>query len=253
MNSSIINVMYYHILQGLIKYGHSSSPRDRGTRELLCQKLAIDMSTPVITCPERELDYNFMVSEAYWILTGQRLLNGHVRKNLSKYSDGYDIMAGAYGPPFLQQVLYVVETLQRDPESRQAVLTLWERNPRHSSDIPCTLSMQFLARRPFLHTVVNMRSSDAWLGLPYDIFTFTMMSLFVNSMLQHKLKLGCLYLTAGSQHLYDRNIEAALKVREGGQNMLLSKHNYSTPDDLLVTLASCRDIEDYHKWPLLCQ
>ena len=41
-------------------------------------------------------------------------------------------------------------------------------------DIPCTVSLQFLIRENKLHLFVNMRSNDVFLGLPHDIFCFTM-------------------------------------------------------------------------------
>jgi thymidylate synthase len=57
-----------------------------------------------------------------------------------------------------------------------------------------------------------MRSSDAWLGWPYDIFSFSMISAFLALRLRMrglKVDLGNVYLTAGSQHLYEKNYETA--------------------------------------------
>ena len=54
-----------------------------------------------------------------------------------------------------------------------------------------------------------MRSSDAWLGWPYDAFNFTCISIYTLLQLMHQhrktYKLGNLSINAGSQHLYERN------------------------------------------------
>ena len=59
-----------------------------------------------------------------------------------------------------------------------------------------------------------MRSSDIWLGWPYDIFNFTMLTGYIMLLLREKginnLQLGNIYLNAGSQHLYENNWEKAI-------------------------------------------
>ena len=52
-----------------------------------------------------------------------------------------------------------------------------------------------------------MRSSDAWMGWPYDIYNFSCITAFIA--LHLNVDIGRLYLTAGSQHLYDEHIDKA--------------------------------------------
>jgi thymidylate synthase len=63
-----------------------------------------------------------------------------------------------------------------------------------------------------LHCVQTMRSSDAWLGYPYDAFNATMLTLYIILLLRnrekksrHNLSLGTHTLFAGSMHLYEKN------------------------------------------------
>jgi len=222
-----------------------ASPRNQGTLEILARISTVDMDSPVVTIPARELDYQFMAAEAYWILSGDRRLSHQsLVKNLLKYSDDGNTMNGAYGPPFLQQVKYVVYKLHEDVMSRQAVMTLWERSPRVSKDIPCTISLQFILRRGYIHTNVFMRSSDAWLGWPYDIFTFTMMTHYVRGSLNIGLDMGTLSLFAGSQHLYVRNMAQATKLaatEDHGDNLVISTHHILHPGDLMDCLSVIRN------------
>jgi thymidylate synthase len=56
-----------------------------------------------------------------------------------------------------------------------------------------------------------MRSSDVWLGVPYDVFNFSMLAHLVCGLLnEHRkfdnaVKPGQLFLTAASSHLYETN------------------------------------------------
>jgi thymidylate synthase len=103
------------------------------------------------------------------------------------------------------QLHFVIDALNADKDTRQAVMTIWRPNPRPSKDIPCTVSVQFLIRDGLLHVVDTMRSSDLWLGWPYDIFNFSMLARYVICHLKQKPELGVIVLQAGSAHLYEQN------------------------------------------------
>jgi len=191
-----------------------------------------------------------MAAEAYWILTGSSQVEEVSRycKRIAEFSDDGRHLQGAYGPRFVSQIKYVVDKLIDDRWTRQAVMTFWERNPRDSRDIPCTVMAQFLIRDGKLHMLVAMRSSDAWLGVPYDIFSFSMMAVYIHSLLKTlgdvDLQLGNLTIFAGSQHIYDRD---KLKARDvSGDNTIgiiytIGQYDYNTPDDLLNDLRHARD------------
>lgn len=205
--------------------------RGRTSSELLAHRTVWPMSRAVVLCPERRLGYKFLAAEAAWILSGSNRLGeiAPFAKNLRELSDDGVHLYGAYGPPFREQLPYVLETLTRDGQSRQAVSTIWRPRPGPWKDVPCTIALQYLIRPervdlgPYpdtalhrhdnvLHCVASMRSSDAWLGVPYDIHTFSMTAAYVALLLRDRvgpLRLGNLYLTAGSQHLYLMDREPA--------------------------------------------
>jgi thymidylate synthase len=138
-------------------------------------------------------------------------------KEISKFSDDGERFFGAYGPRIIDQISYVAKTLHYDNDSRQAVISIWRPNPPVSKDIPCTVSLQWIIRDGKLHCFANMRSSDVWLGVPYDWFNFSAISLGLLVMLNNRkdpalcpLVLGNLYFYAASQHLYETEFE---KVR----------------------------------------
>lgn len=204
----------YQWLQMLEKVMESQNvvnPRGKTCREVLNYKSVVDMQFPIVTVRQRKLGYKFMAAEAYWILTGDNRVETikPYSKAIETFSDDGKTFFGAYGPKVVDQLLYVVETLAKDQDTRQAVMTIWRENPPASKDIPCTVAVQFIIRNRRLNCIDNMRSSDAWLGWPYDVFNFTMLSYYIILTLSidfgiHLLP-GLLYMNCGSQHVYSEN------------------------------------------------
>lgn len=216
-----INKTWIDLLENVIANGSVCTPRGTNTLEILGHQSKIDMSRPpAVYVPGRGLSYKFMVGEAWWILSGGNRVSeiSPYLPRITQYSDDGVMFNGAYGPPVVSQLSYVVDSLGRDIDSRQAVLTIWNRNPRPSKDIPCTLAMQWLIRDNRLHCVTTMRSSDSWVGWVYDVFNFTMISTWVLIELRRRryknLQLGNLILTCGSQHIYESNLSDARDMVE---------------------------------------
>ena len=203
------NLVWQIHLNSLLKAGKLADPRGLRSYEILNKAVTFDTTQPVIENSERRLNYKFMAAEALWILSGSNLLAPiyKVCRPYAKFSDDGIHMNGAYGPKIVDQLEYVTRTLEKDQFSRQAVINLWRERPMPSKDIPCTLSMQFLIRKGFLHNIVTMRSSDAWLGLPYDLFTFSMITQTVAALLDMAITPGDLHINMGSAHFYETDAE----------------------------------------------
>ena len=216
-----INEGWVSTVQQLMAAETTVSPRGMKTRELLNHTLAIDMQYPVLTVAERKLGYRFLHAEAAWILEGDNRVEtiAPYSKLISQFSDDGIFFFGAYGPKVVDQLQHVVRALHADNDTRQAVINIWREKPGSSKDVPCTLSCQFLLREQRLHCVVTMRSSDIWLGVPYDLFNFSVLSAYVLLLLSAEdssryanVQLGTLYNNAGSRHVYETNFERASKI-----------------------------------------
>ena len=171
-----------------------------------------DSKRCVLTHPKRHLGYRFMLAEMLWILTGCDKVEPMLpfSRTIHIFSDDGKRFFGAYGTKIMSQINYVISVLRRDLHSRQAVINIWRENPPRSRDIPCTTTCQFLYREGKLHIVVTMRSSDVWLGLPYDCFNFCNLLHLVAADLG--VLPGSYLITMGSLHLYEKNVEESLSV-----------------------------------------
>ncbi|MFX1682200.1 thymidylate synthase [Mitsuaria sp. CC2] len=165
------------------------------------------------------------LGELLWILAGSNRLDfiTHYIPHYGDFSDDKKTIHGAYGPRLFgkrpdDQVDRVIQLLKDKRDSRQAVLQLFDRTDTLEPhlDIPCTCTLQFLVRGDRLHMMTSMRSNDAWLGLPHDVFTFTMLQELVARSLD--IELGEYKHSVGSLHLYEEHHEKAFRyLGEGWQ------------------------------------
>lgn len=204
---------YVELVELLLQHGEHVVSRDMSTRELTGTTLVVPDPTGVML----PLGVNRGVNSRLAAVEALQLMSGTgdvelLRRASPQYTDVLvnpeHAAYGAYGPRLYQQLADVTALLRRDPSTRRAVLAIWtERDLTHDGDRPCTLSLQFMVRNGALQLVVNMRSQDVWLGVPYDLFMFTQLQRSLARDLG--VDVGTYVHHVGSLHLYDRDAEAA--------------------------------------------
>jgi thymidylate synthase len=216
-----MNFEWIKTLAAIMAVGDKVSPRGKQTLELPHHRVVVNMKWPVLTIPERKLSYRFMAAEAYWILSGSNKVDDIApwNKRIADFSDNGESFFGAYGPRIESQIDYVCRKLVDDVNTRQACMTIWKENPPATKDVPCTVAITASIRKGNeLNIHVFMRSSDAWLGLPYDVFNFTMLGYKICARIREQygtlLHPGMLYVTAASSHLYQEQWDEATAIVE---------------------------------------
>ena len=118
-------------------------------------------------------------------------------------------------------------------------MTLWNPTELEYQALPCCYTgFNFYKLNGELHTVMNFRSSDIFLGLPYDIIVGAMFAYYFAY--QSGLSLGKLHMSLANAHLYVKHEEQARELLDrSGQwckPKLLTKNFNGTlnPDDFEV-------------------
>jgi len=163
------------------------------------------------------------LGELLWYLSGSNSAD-HIIYYIKRYQqDAEDdgTIHGAYGPRLIRpdgfnQLNNVLKLLRSKPTSRRAVLQLYSAEDIlvNYKEIPCTCTIQFLIRGNKLDALVNMRSNDAYWGLPHDIFAFTMIQELMARALG--LELGQYRHFVGSLHIYEEYLKAAKTYLDEG-------------------------------------
>ena len=165
------------------------------------------------------------LGELCWYLAKSKELSfiSYYIPRYKEFADG-DELFGGYGPRLfawrgLNQLHNVLEVLAHKQDSRQAVIQLFDAPDivGDHGDVPCTCTLQFASRGGKLHLFTNMRSNDVFLGLPHDVFCFTMLQEIMARTLS--IELGTYKHAVGSLHLYDQDVKGAWQfLNEGWQS-----------------------------------
>ena len=213
VNRTNLGSAWFDLLGRLFDVKNPIKPRGISCYEITGVTLFLeDAKQNIIVSDHRALNYRFMVAEWLYIWFGHDDVATIARynSNIAQFSDNGKDFNGAYGPPVRNQWNRILETLRADPDSRQAVLLIYRVPTGPTKDVPCTLTLQFFVRDGRLDMVTCMRSSDIWLGLPYDVFNFTMLGNMLSAQLD--LQLGSFTIHLGSSHLYETNRALAESV-----------------------------------------
>lgn len=227
-----------------------------------------DISNNVVTDPRRKFCPAYASAELLWYLSGDDRV-----EPMLKYAPSYSRFAwqggranGAYGrrwgmggqpgtrgEEWHSQVALASRILAANPESRQCVITCWDASDLVKAerggcpDLPCTLSLQFLARNRRLNMVASMRSNDAWLGMPYDVYCFTAIQQIVADIAG--LDYGTYVHQAGSMHLYRRDQNKLLNNAEVVPVPLSAKYDIIIARDVARAVDLFRAIGRWdEKW-----
>lgn len=247
--SDNIDTILKHFICELNNKGNLVSPRGYETKELLGQ--CFELTNPrnrIIFNPARKVYMTFGIGELLWIMRGSNELDiiQYYNKKYKNYSDNGQTLYGAYGKRIVNKQFNLWEEvknkLESDPSTRQAIIPIYSAQDTlmSSKDIPCTCLLQFLIRDNKLNCITYMRSNDIILGLPYDIFNFTMLQELMASQLN--LELGTYKHFVGSLHLYSIHYQMSKNILEANfvRKYSMGKMPLTTNDEIKTLL----DIEE---------
>lgn len=191
------------------------------------------------------------LGELLWYLSRSNdlgFISYYIKKYNNETEDGKTIFGG-YGPRLfdlrgINQIDNILSLLKEKPTSRKAVIQLFNAEDligKHP-EIPCTCTLQFLLRDNQLHMFTTMRSNDAFVGLPHDIFAFTMIQEIIARSLD--VEIGEYNHAVGSLHLYEKDRDGAKEYRNVGFHSTkfpMSKMPMGNPWEKIKLLL---DIED---------
>lgn len=275
-----VNAMWLDACDAVLVEGRDVGSRDGASREVFGWSGRLtNVDRNLLVSPTRRIDPAYASAELLWYLSGSRE-SAHMERYAKQYArfanDG--LALGAYGWRWRHQIGFVrnsedletdkgitvssqidaaIKLLQLRPESRQAVVTMWDSGDLTESirggvnDTPCTVCLQYLLRDGVLHCSCYMRSNDVWLGLPYDVFCFTMMQRLVAQQLGARP--GDYVHNVGSLHVYKRDEQKLWQRGESPRTEQgrASPHGWSdaTPWDVDPALKAERKMREKGHMP----
>ena len=197
-----------------------------GTRSVFGRQLRFDLAEgfPILTT--KKVHFKSVVNELIWFLNGDTNTQW-LRENGVSIWDEWATDEGDLGPLYgaqwvnwptrdgktINQIDYVIDCLKHRPESRRILFHAWNveylpdetMSPQENVEAgrmalpPCHLLYQFYVANGKLSAMLYIRSSDAFLGLPFNIAS---VSLLVHMLCQQVgLEPGEVVVTMGTAPL----------------------------------------------------
>lgn len=213
------------VYRSLLKSNNRVSPRKGANREATGALLKLRNPRARFSRTEQRATLHSCLGETLWYFSGSDRLDvveyyiPSYRK-FSKLPPDAEAADGAYGPRLFgtaqRQVQAIIDLINSEDrhDTRQAVIQIFDKSDMGNNDVPCTCTIQFLARGKKLHAFVSMRSNDAYRGLPHDVFAFTMLQEFIARSTGHEP--GIYNHAVGSLHLYEKDETAAKEFIAAG-------------------------------------
>ena len=116
-------------------------------------------------------------------------------------------------PVEIDQLTSLVDQIRETPDSRRLVLSAWNVGELDAMKLPpCHLLFQFNVTEGRLNCAMTMRSCDVFLGLPFNIASYALLTMMIAQVTD--LQPGELILSLGDTHVYQNHFEQAARQLE---------------------------------------
>jgi thymidylate synthase len=198
--------------------------RDRtgtGTRSIFGHQMRFDLASGFPLVTTKKLHLKSIVYELLWFLRGDtnvKYLNEHGVSIWNEWAGANGDLGPVYGRQWrswpapdgrsIDQMADVVAEIGRKPASRRLIVTAW--NPGENDRMalsPCHCLFQFNVADGALSCQLYQRSADVFLGVPFNIASYALLTLMVAQVTG--LKPGAFIHSFGDTHLYLNHLEQA--------------------------------------------
>ncbi|MEQ1717987.1 MAG: thymidylate synthase [Hyphomicrobium sp.] len=192
-----------------------------GTKSVFGHQMRFDLAQGFPLLTTKKLHVKSIIHELIWFLAGDTNVR-YLRENGVRIWDEWADANGDLGPVYgrqwrswptadgraIDQIGDVIETLKRDPDSRRLIVSAW--NPADIPKMalaPCHCLFQFYHADGKLSCQLYQRSADVFLGVPFNIASYALLTLMVAHVTG--LKPGDFVHTFGDAHLYSNHLAQA--------------------------------------------
>jgi thymidylate synthase len=173
---------------------------------------------PLLTT--KKLHLKSIIFELLWFLRGEtnvRWLNEHGVTIWDEWADANGELGRVYGAQWcdwrgptgsVNQIDRVIEQIRQNPDSRRLIVSAWNVGELEQMALPpCHTLFQFFVQEGALSCQLYQRSADLFLGVPFNIASYALLTLMVAQVCE--LKPGTFVHTFGDLHLYANHLDQA--------------------------------------------
>lgn len=230
-----LDAKYIDLCTNILINGNKKSDRTgTGTLSLFGLEIRHDLAKGFPMLTTKKVHFKSVVHELLWFISGSTNIS-YLQKHNVKIWDSWCNKNGEVGPMYgkqwrawvdpndrhnpIDQVTQLVDSLTYNPDSRRHLVTSW-----NVSDLPiedyspqdnihfgrmslatCHFSFQCYVSNGKLSMIVNQRSADILLGVPFNIASYALLTHMLAQVCD--LEVGELIWRGGDCHIYSNHID----------------------------------------------
>ncbi len=213
-------LQYLDLLRHVLAHGTIKTDRTgTGTRSVFGAQTRFDLAQGFPALTTKKLHLRSIIHELLWFLKGDtniKYLNEHGVSIWDEWANDEGDLGPVYGKQWcawetrdgrvINQIDDVIAQIKKTPDSRRLIVSAWNVGDLDKMALmPCHALFQFYVADGRLSCQLYQRSADLFLGVPFNIASYALLTLMVAQVCA--LKPGEFVHTFGDLHLYLNHLE----------------------------------------------
>jgi thymidylate synthase len=212
--------VYHDLLRHVLEHGHKKEDRTgTGTLSVFGYQMRFDLAEGFPLLTTKKVHLKSIIHELLWFLQGSTniaYLKEHGVSIWDEWADENGNLGPVYGYQWrnwpkpdgthIDQITQVVDSIKKNPDSRRLIVSAWNVADVDKMKLPpCHAFFQFYVADGKLSCQLYQRSADIFLGVPFNIASYALLTMMVAQVCG--LKLGDFVHTLGDAHIYSNHLE----------------------------------------------
>ncbi len=206
----------------ILKEGKSKPTRGiSDIKSIFGYQMRFDMRRGFPMLTTKKMPFQIMLHELLWFVSGSsniKYLQDHKIHYWDDFADEQLNLGPVYGVQWrswpgpdgkkIDQLAWAIEQIKHNPHSKSILVSAWNAAQLEEMRLPpCHTMFQFDVTKNKLRMLLYQRSSDVFLGLPFNIAQYSMLLHMVAQVTGTEARE--LIVSIGNAHLYKNHIEQA--------------------------------------------
>lgn len=212
--------VYHDLLKHVLQHGHKKEDRTgTGTKSVFGYQMRFNLADGFPLLTTKKVHLKSIIHELLWFLQGSTNI-AYLKENGVRIWDEWADENGNLGPVYgyqwrnwpkpdgshIDQISQVVQAIKTNPDSRRLIVSAWNVADVDQMKLPpCHAFFQFYVADGKLSCQLYQRSADIFLGVPFNIASYALLTMMVAQVCG--LKLGDFVHTLGDAHIYSNHME----------------------------------------------
>ncbi|HSI38264.1 MAG TPA: thymidylate synthase [Methylotenera sp.] len=256
--------VYHDLLKHVLEHGHKKDDRTgTGTLSVFGYQMRFNLAEGFPLLTTKKVHLKSIIHELLWFLQGSTNI-AYLKENGVRIWDEWADENGNLGPVYgyqwrnwpkpdgthIDQITQVVNGIKNNPDSRRLIVSAWNVADVEKMKLPpCHAFFQFYVADGRLSCQLYQRSADIFLGVPFNIASYALLTMMVAQVCN--LKLGDFVHTLGDAHIYLNHLDQVNEQLSRAPKSLPQMQINPQVNDILGFKFEDFNLENYDPYPAI--